>query len=159
MHELLAEDVVRHLNGKGASVVHWAFGLSVPLTWPQGKLSCSEPATAADDSVAPTQAKPETLQSAPQPAEDPDKALVKVLERRDFSGKVNYLVQEEGKPRGVLAYGIPPPPDKLPQIGEEIAVYRNNRDFRSPQYRWDKPVTYRGKPKGGPGGQRPRGGK
>jgi CRISPR-associated protein Cmr6 len=87
-----------------------------------------------------------------------DKVTVKVLERRDLGGKVQFLVQEEGKSRGVLAYGNPPPADRLPQVGDTIDVYRNNRDVRNPQYRWDKPASpSQGKPKGGPGGQRGRG--
>lgn len=58
---------------------------------------------------------------------------------------VRDFVQEEGKPRGVLMYGVPPPADKLPQVGDEIKVYRNNQDTRSPQYRWDRPEPPRGK--------------
>ncbi|HYT94746.1 MAG TPA: hypothetical protein VEL76_38875 [Gemmataceae bacterium] len=34
--EFLADDVAAHLDGRGAAVVHWAFGLSVPLNWPGG---------------------------------------------------------------------------------------------------------------------------
>jgi CRISPR-associated protein Cmr6 len=99
-----------------------------------------------------------TVQRAVRPEADPDKVTVKVLERREVGGKVQFLVQEEGRPRGVLGYGNPPPPDELPQVGGTIKVYRNNRDPRSPQYRWDKPATTPpGKPKGGPGGQRPGG--
>jgi hypothetical protein len=84
----------------------------------------------------------------------PEQVFVKVLERREIGGKVQYLVQEKGKPRGVLAYGIPPPPDKLPQDGDEIAVYRNNQDPRNPQYRWDRPQASQSKH--GLGGRRPR---
>jgi len=156
MHELLAQDVVGHLNGRGASVVHWAFGLCVPLNWPRGDLGGPEPVTTAPaESVQALQPEPKILQRTPRA--DPDKVTVKVLERRDIGGKVHFFVQEEGKPRGVLAYGIPPPPDKLPQVGEDIAVYRNNRDHRNPQYRWDKPISHHDQSKGGPGGQRPRG--
>ena len=158
MHELLAKAVVGHLNGRGASVVHWAFGLCLPLNWPNGELRWSEPATTDPPTLLqPSQAQPQIVQQTPRTHQDPDKVAVRVLERRDIGGKVQFIVQEEGKPRGVLAYGIPPPQDKLPQVGEEIAVYRNNRDSRNPQYRWDKPITYQDKPRGGPGGQRPRG--
>ncbi len=102
------------------------------------------------------QAEPQIVKRAP-PA-DRDKVTVKVLERRDIGGKVQFFVQEEGKPRGVLAYGNPPPTDKLPQVDDFIEVYRNNQDCRNPQYRWDKPASaVQAKPKGGPGGQRPRG--
>ncbi len=31
--ELLSTDVVAHLEGSGAAVVHWAFGLCLPLRW------------------------------------------------------------------------------------------------------------------------------
>ncbi|MBI3462703.1 MAG: hypothetical protein HY000_06530 [Planctomycetes bacterium] len=156
MQELLPEDVVHHLNGTGTYIVHWAFGLSVPLTWPQGELRLSKPEIVAATTAPPSQPVPAIAESAPR--RDPDKVTVKVLERRDLGGgKVQFLVQEAGKPRGVLAYGTPPPEDKLPQVGEEIAVYRNNRDSRSPQYRWDKPVTYQAKSKDGPGGRRPQG--
>ena len=102
--------------------------------------------------AAPQQA---IVRPVPRPAQDPEKLAVRVLERRDVGDKPRFFVQEEGKPRGVLAYGVPPPPDKLPQVGEEIAVYRNNQDPRSPQYRWDKPTTMHDKPQGGPGRRRP----
>jgi hypothetical protein len=82
---------------------------------------------------------------------------VKVLERREIGGKVQFFVQEEGKPRGVLAYGTPPPADKLPQVGEEVFVYRNNQDSRNPQYRWDRPIPHADKFKGGRAGRRPGG--
>jgi CRISPR-associated protein Csm4 len=157
MHELLAEDVIGHLNGRGASVVHWAFGLCVPLNSPRGNFGGPAPATTGPaESLQPPQAEPQ-IHPTTRAGNEPDKVTVKVLERRDIAGKAQFLVQEEGKPRGVLAYGIPPPPDKLPQIGDEIGVYRNNRDPRNPQYRWDKPISYKNKPKGGPGGHRPPG--
>ena len=158
MRELLPEDVVSQLNGRAASVVHWAFGLCLPLNWPRGELGGPEPAASSpSESVRAPQAKPQIVQPTPRAAKDSDKITVKVLERRDIGGKVQFFVQEEGKPRGVLAYGIPPPQDKLPQVGEEIGVYRNNRDPRNPQYRWDKPISYPEKRKGGQGGQRPHG--
>lgn len=100
-------------------------------------------------------AQPQLHQANPRPEKGPEKVTVKVLERRDIGGKVQYFVQEEGKPRGVLAYGTPPPLDELPQVGDEIAVYRNNQDARNPQYRWDKPITDQHKTKGGPGAKRP----
>ena len=160
MHELLAEDAVAHLNGKAASVVQWAFGLSVPLNWPRGELGGPEPmiaTTGLAESVQPPQAEPQIQQQVPRAVQDPDKVSVKVLERRDIGEKVQFFVQEEGKPRGVLAYGTPPPPDKLPQVGEDIVVYRNNRDLRNPQYRWDRAITFRDSPRSGRGGQRPHG--
>ena len=150
MQELLGEDVVRHLSNADTSVVHWAFGLSVPFHWPQGSLRCSEPATAANESAPPRGRElPRVVQSNPLQAQDPDQVTVKVLKRRDIGGGVQFLVQEEGKPRGVLAYGVPPAKDKLPQAGDEIPVYRNNQDSRNPQYRWDKPVVHLYKKKGG----------
>jgi CRISPR-associated protein Csm4 len=156
MHELLAGNVIGHLNGRAAPVVHWAFGLCVPLIWPRGELGGPEPATTRRaEPVQPPQAEPQIVQRPPRA--DPDKVTVKVLERRDIGGKVQFFVQEQGKPRGVLAYGTPPPTEKLPQVGEDIAVYRNNQDPRNPQYRWDRPITYHDKPRSGPGGQRPRG--
>lgn len=159
MHEFLAEDVNDHLNDRGVSVVHWAFGLCVPLNWPHGELSGQEPATIGRaESVQPPQAEPQIPQRTLRTHQDPDKVVVKVLERRNIGGKFQFFVQEEGMPRGVLAYGNPPLPDQLPEVDAVIEVYRNNRDARNPQYRWDKPAsTHQGKPKGGPGGQRPRG--
>src|SRR5207249_1376041 len=132
-HEFLADDIIGHLNGSAASVVHWAFGLCVPLRWPQGELREAEVAsTLSAPRVQPSQAEPAIVQ--PTPRRDPDHVTVKVLERRDVGGKVQFFVQEQGKPRGVLAYGIPPPVEKLPQVGEDISVYRNNQDLRNPQY-------------------------
>ncbi len=172
MHDLLAHEVVGHLQGIGANVIHWAFGLCLPLRWPRGEVRHSDPITepvAAEEQalpgiepVAPLEAfaalspVPEIIQP-PRPATlDPDRVMVKVLERREIGGKVQFFVQEEGKRRGVLAYGVPPPSDKLPQVGDDISVYRNNQDVQNPQYRWDKPVSHAGKPKGGPVGHRPR---
>jgi activating signal cointegrator 1 len=43
------------------------------------------------------------------------------------------------------------------QVREEIAVYRNNRDTRNLQYRWDKPTTGQTKPRGVFGGRQRRG--
>ena len=67
-----------------------------------------------------------------------------------------FWVQEEGKKKGLLKYGTPPA--TLPAVSSEIDVYRTNDNPQSPEYRWDKPAsTSQGKPKGAPGGQRPRG--
>lgn len=114
MQELLAEDVVRHLSDAGTSVVHWAFGLSVPFHWPQGSLRCSEPAIAAKEIATRGHELTHVVQPIPLQAQDPDKVAGKVLDRRDIGGRVQSLVQEEGEPRGVLAYGVPPIQDKLP---------------------------------------------
>jgi hypothetical protein len=156
--EEYGRSVERGPCGRAASVVHWAFGLCVPLNWPRGNLGRPEPATKdPTESVQPSPPEPQILQRPPRADQDPDKVTVKVLERRDIGGNVQFFVQEEGKPRGVLAYGIPPPAGKLPQVGDILAVYRNNRDPRNPQYRWDKPISYQDKPRDGPGSQRPRG--
>jgi CRISPR-associated protein Csm4 len=173
MHDLLAHEVVSHLHGIGVNVVHWAFGLCVPLRWPQGEICHSEPIAEPVvieepplppiERVAPleTSPPPAPVAEIPSPPLRPslgaDQVRVKVLGRREIAGKVQFFVQEEGKPRGVLAYGVPPSPDKLPQVGDEIVVYRNNQDARSPQYRWDRKLDHASKPKGGAGGKRPQG--
>lgn len=184
MQDLLAHEVVGHLQGIGANVIHWAFGLCLPLRWPEGSVRHSEPMAepavveepppaplAISEPVPPLQlagttpAQPvEALVPVPEIVR-PGRLIqgqvsVKVLERRVIGGKVQFFVQEQGMPRGVLAYGVPPPADKLPQVGDEIAVFRNNQDPRNPQYRWDRPTVHQDKPKGGPGGKRPpRGGR
>ncbi|HMP04588.1 MAG TPA: hypothetical protein PKC45_19040 [Gemmatales bacterium] len=163
MHDLLAPEVGGHLRGIGVNVVHWAFGLCLPLRWPRGGVPRSEPITEPAvteerglppiEAVAPPQAAPspppipEIIQPPRRATLDPDLVMVKVLERREIAGKGQFFVQEEGKVRGVLAYGIPPPPEELPQAGDEIGVYRNNQDSRSPQYRWDKPASHRYQPR------------
>ncbi|MBI2806666.1 MAG: hypothetical protein HYX68_16930 [Planctomycetes bacterium] len=178
MHDLLAHDVVCHLQGIGANVIHWAFGLCLPVHWPRGEVRPSDPVSelAIPDDPPPVplalaEPAPTLVLTEPAPLQTlgpaaqvpeivqparlaPEQVFVKVLERREIGGKVQYLVQEKGKPRGVLAYGIPPPPDKLPQDGDEIAVYRNNQDPRNPQYRWDRPQASQSKH--GLGGRRPR---
>jgi CRISPR-associated protein Csm4 len=172
MHDLLAHEIVGHLQGIGANVIHWAFGLCLPMRWPRGEVRHSEPIiepAAAEEQALPC-IKPaaplepsspplpvaEIIQPPPRVSLTPDQVRVKVLERRDIGGKVQFFVQEEGKPRGVLAYGVPPPPDKLPQVGDEITVYRNNQDARNPQYRWDRPQPPRDQPRGK---RPPRGGR
>jgi CRISPR-associated protein Csm4 len=173
MHDLLAPEIVGHLQGIGANVIHWAFGLCVPLHWPRGEVRHSEPmpepAAAEEPALppinpaAPLEASPpppplpEIAQSVARPSLGPGQVRVKVLERREIGGKVQFIVQEEGKPRGVLAYGVPPPQDKLPQVGDEIMVYRNNTDARNPQYRWDKPAVFQNKNKRGRSERGPRG--
>lgn len=171
MHEMLAPEVVTHLQEIGANAIHWAFGLCVPLRWPRGEVRHSEPVTESEridepalpaiapvatlPSSSPPAPAPEFVQPPPRGFAPPGQVRVKVLERREIGGKVQFFVQEEGKPRGVLAYGIPPAEDKLPQVGDEISVFRNNQDARSPQYRWDeKPQSSRGK-----SGERPPRGK
>jgi CRISPR-associated protein Csm4 len=172
MHDLLAHEVVGHLQGIGAHVVHWAFGLCLPLRWPREEVRHSEtvpepavvelpwlppiaPASPPKTSLPPPPV-PEIVQRPPGPSLAPDQVCVKVLEGREVSGKVQFLVQEEGKPHGVLMHGVPPPADKLPQVGDEITVYRNNQDPRNPQYRWDRPQPPRDQPRGK---RPPRGGR
>jgi CRISPR-associated protein Cmr6 len=90
--------------------------------------------------------------SAAAPARTP--VTVTVLERRDAGGRTSFLVQEEGKPRGVLGYGTPPP--TLPEVGQTVEVYVNNPGQRNPQYRWDPPSPPP-QPTRGPRGPRPGG--
>jgi CRISPR-associated protein Csm4 len=172
MQDLLAHEVVGHLQGIGANVIHWAFGLCLPMRWPRGEVCHSEPMpepVAAEEPALPPvepaapletsrppSPMPEIVQPPRPPSLAPDQVRVTILERREIAGKVQFFVQEEGKPRGVLAYGVPPPPDKLPQVGDEITVYRNNQDARNPQYRWDRPQPPRDQPRGK---RPPRGGK
>jgi CRISPR-associated protein Cmr6 len=87
---------------------------------------------------------------AQRPAEPVARVKVRVVQRRAEGPKVSFVVQEEGRPRGILAYGKPP--ERLPEEGQEIEVYRNNNDPRSPQYRWDPPSS------SAPPGPRGRGG-
>lgn len=103
--------------------------------------------------------EPETTRVTPPPvgpANPPSMPVgqgsvkVTVLERREAGGKVSFIVQEEGKQKGVLMYGKSP--ENLPEINSTIVVYRNNNDPRNPQYRWDPPPSPaqtrdRGKPK------------
>lgn len=156
MDELLAPEVVSHFRTCGIEVIHWAYGLCLPMRWPSGEVRYSaavaepaeteelpllpiEPAFAPEPAEMPPPL-PELVQPPPRPSLAPGQVLVKVLEKREIGGKVQYFVQEEGRPRGVLAYGVPPPADQLPQPGDEIIVYRNNNDLRNPQYRWDRPT-------------------
>jgi len=164
MDELFSREVISHLKSVRANVIHWAFGLCLPLRWPRGNVQYSEqiieplateeqpllPIEPVSTLTASSSSLPLPETTPPQlPVLAPGQVLVTVLERREISGRVQFFVQEEGKPRGVLMYGVPPPPDKLPQVGDKIAVYRNNQDVRSPQYRWDKPEPPRDQPRGG----------
>ena len=177
MEEMLAGDVLAHFNGMGASLVHWAFGLAVPLRWPQGSDRLVEGATVdvklepADAKPEPADAKPEPADVKPEPALRADRQSGLSAPRPARSGPRDC--QGAGTPRDrrtrtvpcargrkaarVLAYGVPPPRDQLPQAGEDISVYRNNQDPRNPQYRWDKPTAGPRKPPGGPAGRGPRG--
>ena len=109
--------------------------------------SVNQPSRGATASEQPTRALVET-----------GKVTVKVLEKRDLGGKVQYFVQEEGGKRGVLGYGTPPK-EKLPEVGDAIEVYRMGSNPASPQYRWDKPqeqASRKPDARGGQSGRRPR---
>lgn len=105
MPELLAPEAVAHLRGLGADVIHWAFGLCVPLHWPAGKVHRSERITTpglSDDTpelppiapVGPGQATlpppdlPKIVVPPSRPSLAADQVRVKVLERREVGGKV-----------------------------------------------------------------------
>src|SRR5262249_32567936 len=45
---------------------------------------------------------------------------VTVLERREAGGRVAFVVQEEGRPKGMLMYGKPP--EQLPEVGAQVQV-------------------------------------
>jgi hypothetical protein len=62
-------------------------------------------------------------------------AKVKIEEKREKGG---FVVQEEGKPKGVLNLG--PAPATLPEAGALIDVFIQDDAIVSPQYRWDAPV-------------------
>ncbi|HEX5271229.1 MAG TPA: hypothetical protein VFW33_12100, partial [Gemmataceae bacterium] len=75
---------------------------------------------------------------APPPTAAGGGVTVTVLERREGAGgRVSFIVQEQGRPKGVLMYGTQPA--ALPAVNDNIQVYRNNTDPRTPQYRWDPP--------------------
>ncbi len=64
-----------------------------------------------------------------------------------------FWVEEAGKKRGLLKYGVARAP--LPEVNAEIEVYRTNDNPNSPEYRWDPPPRP-DRPGAGPGGKRPR---
>jgi CRISPR-associated protein Csm4 len=42
MDELFSREVISHLKSVRANVIHWAFGLCLPLRWPRGNVQYSE---------------------------------------------------------------------------------------------------------------------
>lgn len=72
--------------------------------------------------------------------------------------KGGYLVQEAGKPRGILTLG--PVPDPPPAVNAEVDAFVHDDDPRNPQYRWDRPQAtgsaQRPPPRGGRGKPPPR---
>lgn len=62
-------------------------------------------------------------------------ATVKIEAAREKGG---FVVQEEGRPKGVLLLG--PAPAELPEVGALISAYIQDDDAQNPQYRWDSPV-------------------
>jgi len=62
-------------------------------------------------------------------------ATVKIEAPREKGGLV---VQEEGRPKGVLLLG--PAPAELPEVGALITAFIQDDDAQNPQYRWDSPV-------------------
>jgi hypothetical protein len=102
------------------------------------------------------EASPQRPPAAPGGVTQSAAVTVRVLERRpDVNNRPAFRVQEQGRPPGMLMYGNPPA--TLPDVGDDIQVYRNNNDPRAPQYRWDRPPSSTGGgSRPGPGG-RPRG--
>ncbi|MCS7046178.1 MAG: hypothetical protein NZO58_07470, partial [Gemmataceae bacterium] len=80
MDELLAQDVVGKLRNLDVQVIHWAFGLCVPLRWPKGQIHSSEPIAepiAIEESpllppVPPTQKRSPRLEDAGWPGKHPE---------------------------------------------------------------------------------------
>jgi CRISPR-associated protein Cmr6 len=103
--------------------------LEVPVANPGSTASAQQTAT-----TPPTSGKP-TLQSHGVG----QKVKVKVLAPHPSGGKNCFRVQEEGKAAGILQAGNPP--KELPKEGEEVQVYTDNTDLRSPRYRWDMPTS------------------
>jgi len=62
-------------------------------------------------------------------------AAVKVEAAREKGG---FVVQEEGRAKGVLLLG--PAPAESPEVGAVINVFVQDDNRQSPQYRWDSPV-------------------
>jgi hypothetical protein len=78
-------------------------------------------------------------------------ATVKIEAPREKGG---FMVQEEGRSKGVLLLG--PAPEQLPEVGALINVFIQDDDAMNPQYRWDSPVK-RPKPQAKRGfGNRPK---
>ncbi len=65
MQDLLANDVISELTGRGTAVVHWAFGLCVPLNWPHEKPAEPVPATAPAP-AAPNRDRPNRSPGGPR---------------------------------------------------------------------------------------------
>jgi CRISPR-associated protein Cmr6 len=77
---------------------------------------------------------------------------VMVKERHEKGGPAAFRVQEPGKEVGILSSSTPPTP--LPQVGDEIDVFINSDDPRSPQYRWTPSEQPQQRPRPRPGGGR-----
>lgn len=99
--------------------------LEVPVTHPGSTTGPQQTATTSPSSGTPIL----------QALSVGQKVKVKFLAPHPSGGKNCFRVQEEGKPGGILQAGKPP--EKFPAVGEEIQVYRDNTDLRSPRYRWD----------------------
>ncbi|MEW6741236.1 MAG: type III-B CRISPR module RAMP protein Cmr6 [Planctomycetota bacterium] len=68
------------------------------------------------------------------------RAMVKIIEARPKGG---FVVQEEGRPQGVLTLGTAPSPP--PEPGSSVTVFVHDDDPARPQYRWDDPNAARRK--------------
>jgi len=131
MGELLAPDAAASLRSQGVEVIHYAFGLAVPVIWPTSQ-------TPGQPGRPETASKSQPV--APRPGTS-ERVEVTLLERMEKTGPIAFRVQEEAKPRGMLNHGTPP--DPLPEVGAKVWVYREpTSNPNSPNYRWSPPATF-----------------
>ena len=124
MKDLLALDATDLLHNRGVEVIHYAFGLAVPIVWPTRNTPVESRAVATISILQPTVSQ---------------RVEVILLERMEKAGPHAFRVEEEGKPRGMLNHGTPP--DPLPEVGAKAWVYREpTSNPNSPYYRWSPPA-------------------
>ena len=114
MNELLAKEAADALTVQGVEVIHYAYGLVVPVVWPTGNTPGQPRPVAATKAVGPITSSP-----GKSPMVE-----VTLLERMEKTGPNAFRVQEEGCAKGMLNHGTPPNP--LPEIGAKVLVYRES---------------------------------
>ncbi len=142
MDYLLAPDACASLRGRNVEVIHYAFGLAVPIIWPTHMAP-----RPGDAEITGNRPNPALSRFAPPPA---SRQMVEVtlLERMEKTGPNDFRVQEEGKAKGMLNHGTPPNP--LPEVGAKVRVYREPTSQPSnPSYRWSPPAPPAPQQRGG----------
>ena len=130
MRDLLSPDTSDTLHSRGIEVVHYAFGLALPIVWPTNWGIGGKTSSGYGRLICPLPPPPKKRASA-------QKAKVKIISLRPKGG---FDVQdvEPGRNQGTLTLGTPPSGTET-NPGCVVDVLVHDDKPQQPQYKWPQP--------------------